>query len=107
MGRGRIDKRRAGRGRRHRPSGVLCGLPKACQSCFVKLGPIKNGTQRHGAARRGKYSGVAVAMPSLIRFIVFCGVIAGLGYGGLFALANFVKPEPREMTVRVDIDQLR
>lgn len=42
-------------------------------------------------------------MPSLIRFLIFCGVVAGLVYGGMFALANYVTPEPREMSVRVDI----
>ena len=30
-------------------------------------------------------------MPSLIRFLVLVAVLAGLVYGGLFALANFVK----------------
>ncbi|MFD0915043.1 histidine kinase [Pseudahrensia aquimaris] len=40
-------------------------------------------------------------MPSLIRFLVLCGVLAGLVYGGMFALATMVKPEEREITVRL------
>ncbi|WP_407049571.1 histidine kinase [Methyloraptor flagellatus] len=40
-------------------------------------------------------------MPSLIRFLVVVGVLAGLVYGGLYALATFVEPKPREMTIRV------
>ena len=40
-------------------------------------------------------------MPSLIRFIVFCGVIVGAVYGGMYALATFVEPNPREMTVKI------
>lgn len=44
-------------------------------------------------------------MPSLIRFLVFCAVVAGLVYGGMFALVLYVKPKPREITVRVPITQ--
>ena len=40
-------------------------------------------------------------MPSLIRFLVFCGIIAAMVYGGMFALATFVEPNPREMTVKI------
>jgi len=45
-------------------------------------------------------------MPSLIRFLVFCGVVAGIVYGGMFALAEFVEPEQREMTYTIPRDQL-
>ena len=40
-------------------------------------------------------------MPSLIRFIVFCGMIAAIVYGSMYALATFVEPNPREMTVKI------
>jgi hypothetical protein len=40
-------------------------------------------------------------MPSLFRFLVFLGVIGGLAYVGVFALANFVKPTTREIVVTV------
>jgi hypothetical protein len=40
-------------------------------------------------------------MPSLFRFLVFLGVIGGLTYVGVFALANFVKPTTREIVVTV------
>ncbi|EFL87981.1 hypothetical protein [Ahrensia sp. R2A130] len=40
-------------------------------------------------------------MPSLIRFIVFLAVLAGLAYGGMFALATMVEPEQREMRVKI------
>jgi hypothetical protein len=46
------------------------------------------------------------AMPSLIRFLVFCGVVAGLIYGGMFALVMYVKPQQREITVRVPTEKL-
>lgn len=37
-------------------------------------------------------------MPSLIRFLVFVGAIAGLVYAGMWSVATFVQPQPREMT---------
>lgn len=40
-------------------------------------------------------------MPSLIRFLVLCAIIAATIYGGMFALATFVEPNPREMTVKI------
>jgi cobalamin synthase len=44
-------------------------------------------------------------MPSLFRFLTVVGIIAGLIYGVLFALANFVSPKPREMTVTIPADR--
>ena len=44
-------------------------------------------------------------MPSLFRFLTVVGVIAGLIYGAIFALANFVTPKPREMTVTIPADR--
>lgn len=44
-------------------------------------------------------------MPSLFRFLTVVGIIAGIGYGALFALANFVNPKPREMTVTIPNDR--
>ena len=44
-------------------------------------------------------------MPSLFRFLTVVGVIAGVGYGIVFALANFVNPKPREMTVTIPADK--
>jgi hypothetical protein len=44
-------------------------------------------------------------MPSLFRFLTAVAVIAGVGYGVLFALANFVTPKPREMTVTIPQDR--
>ncbi|MBB5053216.1 hypothetical protein HNQ36_003207 [Afipia massiliensis] len=44
-------------------------------------------------------------MPSLFRFLTVVAVIGGLIYGGIFALANFVNPKPREMTISVPPDK--
>lgn len=44
-------------------------------------------------------------MPSLFRFLMVVGIIAGVIYGAIFALANFVNPKPREMTVTIPADR--
>ena len=44
-------------------------------------------------------------MPSLFRFLTVVAVLGGLIYGGIFALANFVNPKPREMTISVPPDR--
>ena len=44
-------------------------------------------------------------MPSLFRFLTILAVIIGIGYGVIFALANFVTPKPREMTVTIPPDK--
>lgn len=45
-------------------------------------------------------------MPTLIRFLVFCAVIVGLVYGAMYALAVYVDPTPREITVRVPTEKV-
>ena len=45
-------------------------------------------------------------MPTLFRLLVTLGVIAGLVYGAMFALATYVEPRKGEMTVRIPPDRL-
>ena len=45
-------------------------------------------------------------MPSLLRFLAVAGVLVGLIYGAIYALASFVEPTPREITVTVPRDIL-
>jgi hypothetical protein len=40
-------------------------------------------------------------MPSLFRFLFLLGILAGIAYGAVFALANFVPLTPREISVTV------
>ena len=40
-------------------------------------------------------------MPSLFRFLVVVGITGVLIYGGMLALAYWVDPKPREITVSV------
>jgi len=44
-------------------------------------------------------------MPSLFRFLVFAGLLGGLGYVAVFSLANFVKYQPREIVVTIPSDK--
>ena len=44
-------------------------------------------------------------MPSLFPFLTVVAVIAGIIYGVIFSLANFVQPKPREMTVNIPPDK--
>lgn len=49
---------------------------------------------------------VFLGMPSLVRFLVGVVVVVVLAAGAMFALANFVDPHPREMTIRVPQERL-
>jgi hypothetical protein len=45
-------------------------------------------------------------MPSLLRFLGLIGVVAGALYAGMFVLAHFYDPAPREITVSIPPDRL-
>ena len=53
------------------------------------------GVQAYYGAKAGGSSETPV--PSLIRFLVIIGVVAGLIYAAMLALVTFVEPQPREM----------
>jgi hypothetical protein len=46
-------------------------------------------------------------MPSLFRFLTVVAVIGGVIYGAIFALANFIGPKTREMTVTIPADRFQ
>ena len=45
-------------------------------------------------------------MPTLFRFLTILAVLAGLGYGAMYALVAFVEPNKGEMTVRIPAERL-
>ena len=45
-------------------------------------------------------------MPTLTRLVVVVAIIAGSAYGAMYALATFVEPNPREMTIRIPPERL-
>jgi len=44
-------------------------------------------------------------MPSLLRFLAVIAIICAAVYGGLYSLAHFVKPQPREISVSIPPDK--
>ncbi|HYQ08975.1 MAG TPA: histidine kinase [Xanthobacteraceae bacterium] len=44
-------------------------------------------------------------MPSLLRLLTIIGLLCAVIYGGLYALAHFVEPKPREISVLVPPDK--
>jgi hypothetical protein len=45
-------------------------------------------------------------MPSLIRLLMVVGLLGGVAYGAMFALATFVQPKQREMTITIPQQRL-
>ena len=45
-------------------------------------------------------------MPSLFRFLIVVAVLAGAVYGAMWAVANYVEPQPREMTQTLPANKL-
>ncbi len=45
-------------------------------------------------------------MPSLFRFLIIVGVLAGAAYAGMWALATYVEPQPREMSQTLPANRL-
>jgi len=44
-------------------------------------------------------------MPSLLRLLTIVGLLCAIVYGGLYALAHFVQPKPREISVSIPPDK--
>ena len=44
-------------------------------------------------------------MPSLLRFLAVIAILCAVVYGGLYSLAHFVQPKPREITVSISPDK--
>jgi hypothetical protein len=44
-------------------------------------------------------------MPSLFRFLLVLCALAGAAYGGMYALAHWYDPKPREITVSIPPDK--
>jgi hypothetical protein len=45
-------------------------------------------------------------VPTLFRFLFVLAVLAGLAFAAMFALATFVEPQPREMSVTIPNSRL-
>jgi hypothetical protein len=45
-------------------------------------------------------------VPTLFRFLIVVAVLGGLGFAAVFALATFVEPDTREITVPIPHNRL-
>ncbi len=45
-------------------------------------------------------------MPTLFRLLIILGILAGLGYAGMWAIVTFLPPQSREITVTIPADRL-
>jgi hypothetical protein len=59
---------------------------------MIVLAPVR----RHQWDERERH-----AMPSLLRFLSVVAILAAVVYGGIYALAHFVEPRPREISVSI------
>jgi len=46
-------------------------------------------------------------MPTLTRLALFLALVAAIVYGAMYALANFVEPDVREITVEIPASKLK
>jgi len=58
-----------------------------------------------GPACRHQWDERARRMPSLFRLLTVIAILGAMVYGGLYALAHFVQPKPREITVSIPPDK--
>jgi len=63
---------------------------------MIVLGPVR----RHQWDERGH-----LPMPSLLRLLAVIALICAAVYGGLYALAHYVQPKSREMSVSIPPDR--
>jgi IS4 transposase len=69
--------------------------------CGRRRWRIKSIEKRSNQARKRISRGRV--LPSLIRFLIYVAVLAGLVYAGLYALANYVRVTPREITQTITL----
>jgi hypothetical protein len=71
------------------PSGLALG------SCLFALGHVEE--------RQAQEAPV----PTLLRFLAVIAILAGLVFAAMFALATFVEPESRDITVTIPFNRLQ
>ena len=63
---------------------------------MIVLGPVR----RHQWDERGH-----LTMPSLLRLLAVIVLLGAAVYGGVYALAHYVQPKPREISVSIPPDK--
>jgi hypothetical protein len=87
-------------------------LPPTCalaDLAFAAGSWESNGAVPHcnTAARPRSLAERPVPLPTLFRFLATIAILAGLVFAGMFALATFVQPTQREMSVTIPNTKLQ
>ncbi len=69
---------------------------------MIVLGPVR---RHQWDERTHECGGGHQTMPSLLRFLAVIAILCAVAYGGLYALAHFVQPKPREISVTIPPDK--
>jgi len=80
---------------------MVCAL-----SAWAEPGCRVDETPAAGTPRGGGQPRVRNTMPSLFRLLMVVGLMGGFAYGAMFALANFVTPKQREMSITIPTNKL-
>jgi hypothetical protein len=75
---------------------ATCQIPCQLWANMIVLGPVR----RHQWDERER-----LTMPSLLRLLTVIAILGAAVYGGLYALAHFVQPKSREITVSIPPDK--
>ena len=67
---------------------------------------VAAGARHNGAHRAPEASARSARMPTLFRFLVILATLAGLVYAGMLALATFVQPVERDVTIRLPAERV-
>jgi hypothetical protein len=57
-------------------------------------------------ARRLPADSKACVMPTLFRLLTVLSIVAALGYGAVWLLANYLEPAPRSITITIPQDRI-
>lgn len=84
----------------------------ACAPVDLAFGPVPwdRGPRfaHRNTTRSSAYLGERpVPLPTLFRFLATIAILAGLVFAGMFALATFVEPTPREISVNIPSSKLQ
>jgi hypothetical protein len=87
---------RSGAGVARKPTRAMSGTTCHADPNMIVLGP---------PCRHQWDEPERLTMPSLLRLLAIIVVLCALVYGGLYSLAHFVQPKPREITVSIPPDK--
>ena len=82
-------------------------LPARRRHGATRVAAAQNLSPRCALLHRVRVPRGSTAVPTLFRFFATLAILAGLVFAGMFALATFVTPTPREMSVTIPASKLQ